>query len=395
MKQCLRFLPVCALLIAGLPAARAQIGFNSPAGIKPRLDAEVYTNNGFLVQQKYQYTAANPATSLTTLSCATSAPVLSTLAGILLDPGGAGNYSANQNCGQYLSLVSPAGVLGIELQFLELDTEAGIDQVLIGENGPDLLTYSGSTIPETIYIPGGIVRVRFVSNGNTTVGTGFRLQWRAVTAVPGTPVAAAAIGFGRAFYFDMLKGAVMGGYLTTGQVRNAGVFSTVFGASNRGSGDYSTIFGVANNASGYNSTAMGFNNMASRNASTATGRDNTASGNLSTAMGYRVRTGLNNGVFVIGDSDPLNQGVTPVGFPDQFVARFCNGYYLLTSGNSNRTGVIAGAGATSWSTISDSTRKERFLPINGPDLLRKISGMKLTTWNYKDQRDRRHYGPMA
>ncbi len=67
----------------------------------------------------------------------------------------------------------------------------------------------------------------------------------------------------------------------------------------------------------------------------------------------------------------------------------------MTSGNTTPTGVQIGAGGTSWATISDSTRKERFLPIDGPELLRKISGMKLTTWNYKGQRDRRHYGPMA
>ena len=67
----------------------------------------------------------------------------------------------------------------------------------------------------------------------------------------------------------------------------------------------------------------------------------------------------------------------------------------MTSGNLNRTGVLIGAGQNAWGSISDSTRKERLLPINQADLLRKIGAMKLSTWNYKGQREIRHYGPMA
>ncbi|MCY7357515.1 MAG: tail fiber domain-containing protein, partial [Rudanella sp.] len=78
-----------------------------------------------------------------------------------------------------------------------------------------------------------------------------------------------------------------------------------------------------------------------------------------------------------------------------FVARFRNGYYFMTSGTGIRTGIFAGAGQNAWGSISDSTKKERLLPMNHADVLRKIGGMKLSSWNYKGQRDIRHYGPMA
>lgn len=133
----------------------------------------------------------------------------------------------------------------------------------------------------------------------------------------------------------------------------------------------------------------------------ALGFNNIASGYRSTAMGYNVSTGAKKGAFIIGDSDPLNQATTISGEADQFVARFLNGYFLLTSGNLNdgngsvRTGVKIGRGQNSWATLSDSTKKERFRPIIHADLLRRIGAMNLTTWNYKGQQGIRHYGPMA
>ena len=75
----------------------------------------------------------------------------------------------------------------------------------------------------------------------------------------------------------------------------------------------------------------------------------------------------------------------------------------MTSGDDNpgsgfgsvRTGVQIGRGQNSWAAISDSTKKERLLPINHTELLRKINGIRLSTWNYKGQHTIRHYGPMA
>lgn len=59
--------------------------------------------------------------------------------------------------------------------------------------------------------------------------------------------------------------------------------------------------------------------------------------------------------------------------------------------------MTAGAGANAWSTISDSTKKEKLVPVNGEEVLEKIGKFRLNTWNYKGQDPKvfRHYGPMA
>jgi hypothetical protein len=185
----------------------------------------------------------------------------------------------------------------------------------------------------------------------------------------------------------------------------SGYASTAMGNSTAARGSNSTAMGNNTDASGFNSTAMGNSTIASGSASTAIGGSTIASGNYSTAMGYRVNTNGKNGSFVIGDFDPYLQGETIVGSLNQFVARFANGYYLMTCGNTGngnpsnniRTGIVAGPGANAWSAISDSTKKEKQLPIDGEGLLHKIAQFKLTTWNYKGQDPKtfRHYGPMA
>jgi hypothetical protein len=54
-------------------------------------------------------------------------------------------------------------------------------------------------------------------------------------------------------------------------------------------------------------------------------------------------------------------------------------------------------GSNAWSTISDSTKKEKFKKADGEQVLNSISKMRLGSWNYKQQNAKtfRHYGPMA
>ena len=374
MKYILLFL----LALALLPAAHAQMGINSPAGVTPRQDMEIYTRNGFLVQRKYRFTTADPNASINTLSCVGPPPSLTAQAGILKDIGNDGDYPASQTC---THTVDVSGlVAGYEVVFEDLDTELNGDRVMIIGAGSYPLAFSGSVLPTPFFVAGEYFSVRFESNSNSTVGRGFRFRWRAVF-LDNSSLTTPATAFGNALQFDAGKGALMSGFLLTGAVQRAG--------------EYSTALGNRSTASGRASTALGQFNTASGDYSTALGNFNTASGDLSTALGYRVSTNGQRGSFMIGDSDPLRYGTTLVGFPDQFVARFFNGYYLMTSGDNNRTGVVIGAGQNAWGSISDSTRKERLLPINQSDLLRKIGAIKLSTWNYKGQREIRHYGPMA
>ncbi|MCP1384629.1 tail fiber domain-containing protein [Runella salmonicolor] len=185
----------------------------------------------------------------------------------------------------------------------------------------------------------------------------------------------------------------------------SGSYAAAIGIGARATGNYSVALGFSTLASGPSSTAMGDITTASGITSTAIGTSAVASGHYSTAMGYKVNTNGKNGSFVIGDYDPYLQGETIVGSPNQFVARFANGYWLMTCGdtgngnpsNNVRTGIVAGPGANAWSAISDSAKKEKLLPIDGEGLLHKIAKFRLATWNYKGQDPKafRHYGPMA
>jgi hypothetical protein len=127
------------------------------------------------------------------------------------------------------------------------------------------------------------------------------------------------------------------------------------------------------------------------------GRYTTASGDNSFALGNYVSTNSKVGAFAIGDVS-MTSFVSPTtnDADNQMMMRFAGGYKLYT--NSGATvGAQLAPGGNSWSTISDVRKKENFAPVNGEDFLNKISGFKLTSWNYKgqDPKQHRHYGPMA
>ncbi|WP_460473459.1 hypothetical protein, partial [Emticicia fontis] len=169
------------------------------------------------------------------------------------------------------------------------------------------------------------------------------------------------------------------------------------GNSTKASGPSSIASGYFTTASAFASTAMGYSTTASGLAASAMGYQTTASGDYSTALGSKVNTSNQKGAFLIGDSDPLNKGTTTIGTPDQFVSRFSNGYYLMTSGDTDRTGAQMWGGESAWSAISDSTRKERIVLADGEAFLIKLRGLRLGSWNYKKQgaHPQRFYGPMA
>ncbi|GAB3993381.1 hypothetical protein GCM10028807_28460 [Spirosoma daeguense] len=452
------------LLINGV---QAQIGFNSPAGVKPTRDFEVYTRNGFLVQNKFEYVnpTNNASSYVQTMDCATNPPYFYAANGILKDPGGDSNYQANQNCTQSIIVGGIGSDGGVEIKFLELDTEAYGDYINVISPYSFTHTLSGNTIPEVIYIPGNRVDIQLVSNGNSTVGAGFRLQWRAIKFNE-TPLAVNSSAR-YAFYFDAVRGNTVAGVISPNYI--GGHASANFGHKNYASGYAAASFGLENNAAGSTSFAagnnnqvdgfsssafaLGYNNVTDGDYSFSLGEGNVVHQNNSFALGsnnvlsepaiinYKkdnfafgntnvlknrlgIAIGFNNtiegaksiaigsyvgslssvsGSTVLGDSDPLQQGHTMAGTSNQFIARFLNGYFLLTCGNispgpgygSVITGVQIGRGQSSWATISDSTKKERFQAINHADLLRKIGALKLTSWNYKGQTSIRHYGPMA
>lgn len=191
-----------------------------------------------------------------------------------------------------------------------------------------------------------------------------------------------------------------------------GDFSTAMGDGTEASGLSSTAMGSSTVASGHYSTAMGINAEAVGLVSTAMGWNTKASGDYSTAMGSRSQALASNST-VIGDNITLNSNARGSmyladasrdhesdkdtrGGINRFYARFDGGYWFATSGTTD-VGVYMNSGGNSWSSISDSTKKENYLQADGKSFLDKIGQMKLGSWNYKgqDKSQYRHYGPMA
>jgi hypothetical protein len=170
--------------------------------------------------------------------------------------------------------------------------------------------------------------------------------------------------------------------------------SVAMGYNTTASGAQSFAMGFNSVATASGSTAMGSNTNASGISSTAMGNHTTASGNATSAMGSYVSTNNQEGCFVIGDISTTTVMNSPA--PNNFRARFANGYRLYTSADYT-TSCSLGAGDNAWTTGSDVRTKENFAEVNGEDFLKKIAGFHLTSWNYKrqDPKTFRHYGPMA
>jgi hypothetical protein len=73
---------------------------------------------------------------------------------------------------------------------------------------------------------------------------------------------------------------------------------------------------------------------------------------------------------------------------------------LVNASNKIRLGnsaVTVIEGEVAYTFTSDKNEKENFRAVDGNEVLKKIRGLELTSWNYKghDPKQFRHYGPMA
>jgi hypothetical protein len=140
----------------------------------------------------------------------------------------------------------------------------------------------------------------------------------------------------------------------------SGLYSTAAGNNSFASGGASTALGYTTTASGDYSLASGFSTIASGNFSVAMGRSSVASGHQSVAIGTNISTNDKTGAFFFGDSDPNSRGLRPIGFNNQFAARFNGGYYFISGDASSDLGVMVLPGGNSWAAMSDINRKKIF-----------------------------------
>ncbi|AWW00218.1 tail fiber domain-containing protein [Arcticibacterium luteifluviistationis] len=193
----------------------------------------------------------------------------------------------------------------------------------------------------------------------------------------------------------------------------SGDFSTAMGRSTTASGRSSTAMGNNTEASGYISTALGYESeasgrystvigsysKASDDYSTAIGYYTEASGSYSTALGTRASSNGRFGSMVLGDYVSHSANSLKADAGNRLLARFDNGYKFYTNNDLSISsiGLMALHNANSWSSISDSTKKENFIASNGEEVLKSVSQMRIGTWNYKGQNasKHRHWGVMA
>ena len=191
------------------------------------------------------------------------------------------------------------------------------------------------------------------------------------------------------------------------QSNTTGFFNTASGASalrsnttgnsNTASGGgalQSNTTGDSNTANGtvalFNNTTGGFNTASGLAAlsSNTTGDFNTASGTFALQSNT---TGSNNTAigFLANVAAANLSNATAIG-----ALAFVDASNKIRLGDTNVT-VIEGEVPFTFS--SDQTRKENFQSVNGEEVLRKLRGLSLTSWNYvgHDPKQFRHYGPMG
>ncbi len=171
--------------------------------------------------------------------------------------------------------------------------------------------------------------------------------------------------------------------------------------------NYSVIGGGWNNEikpNCFNAAILGgmWNIVGGTNSTICGGYNNKAYGSNSLAAGFNANANYD-GCFVWSDSSVLASVGSSAA--NQFVVRAAGGFYLgnssgvisIPSGHyiETSTGGYLTTGG-SWVNSSDKNAKANFDPINSADVLRKVSELPISSWNYKaEDASVRHIGPTA
>ncbi|HEU0302731.1 MAG TPA: tail fiber domain-containing protein, partial [Longimicrobium sp.] len=236
---------------------------------------------------------------------------------------------------------------------------------------------SGSPLGDRFRVDsaGGVVAIGVLGIGIIpATGAGERMMWHPWRA----SFRAGSIGAGGTQWDDANTGfySWAGGYNTMASQ----LASFAFGYQSSAQGSYATALGYTANADGTGAVAIGYRP--------------TADADYSVAIGQRASTNGHAGAFVIADGSTTDS--VEASANNQFSARMAGGYRLFTNATET-TGMSMNAGGSSWNIISDVTRKEHFLAIDGEDVLARIRALPVSSWRYIDEVDRgvRHVGPMA
>jgi len=252
--------------------------------------------------------------------------------------------------------------------------------VSTGGSTPNL-SLPGVIIGTTNTAVGQDALVSNIADGNTANG---------VTALAGNTTGYQNTASGHQALFSNTEG---GNNTATGfqalRSNTVGFFNTASGHSalfnNTGSDNTASGAGaLGNNTAACCNTATGYFALANN----TTGGGNTGSGHL--ALLHNATGHFNTAVGYGADVSTGDlSNATAIGFGATVDASD-----KIRLGNTAVSIIEAQVGLT---VVSDATRKETFLPVNGEATLNKIRGLTLTSWNLigQDPRRFRHYGPMA
>ncbi len=174
---------------------------------------------------------------------------------------------------------------------------------------------------------------------------------------------------------------------------NSGFYSTALGFNAVALGNYSFAAGYGARSLLSYGTASGYLALAKGTGAVSLGYRTTADADYSVAIGQRASTNGFTGAFVIADASTTDS--LEAASNNQFSARYAGGYRLYTNA-TRTTGLTMAAGGSSWNVVSDRSRKEDFIALDGEAVLGAVAQLPLSTWHYRDtETTDRHVGPMA
>jgi len=174
----------------------------------------------------------------------------------------------------------------------------------------------------------------------------------------------------------------------------SGAATVAGGWVNQATADYATVAGGGSNQATAEGAAVGggSTNVASGEyAMIPGGAANVASGDYSFAAG-RFAQANNDGCFVWGDSTANSVGCPAA---DRWVVQASGGVYFYTNSGLT-TGSHLAANSGTWADLSDRNAKENLAAVDAAAVLRAVTALPITTWNYiGEAAGVAHMGPMA
>jgi trimeric autotransporter adhesin len=269
---------------------------------------------------------------------------------------------------------------------------------------------SGSPLGDRFRVDsaGGVVALGQIGYGIIPAsGAGWRMMWypyktafRAGYADAGAQFDDANIGF-----YSWAGGALnkaAGNYaFAMGNQNSAaaqcsvalGSTNTVFGDATFGFGTCGFAMGISNEVHDQVGVAIGQDNYSDGDAAMAFGYHSTADADYSMAFGYRASTNGHTGAKVFGDASTTDSIEAVAN--NEFAVRAAGGFRFRSNATLTNGCNIA-AGGASIVCASSRTLKENYFTVDGEDVLLRMRGIPVTTWNYIDEgRQSRHMGPFA